>query len=71
MPDLRTEESQVYPKNGNYSAVSNLGNTKIKSSSLLGLRDAAIHAAVWIAASRSPSNDDDLILVFPKLLTAE
>jgi hypothetical protein len=28
--------------------------------SLLGLRDMAIHAAVWIATSRSPSNDDDL-----------
>jgi hypothetical protein len=25
--------------------------------SLLGLRDEAIHAAFWIASSRSPSND--------------
>jgi hypothetical protein len=38
----------------NYSAVSNLGNTGIKSS-LLGLRDVAIHTAFWIATGLRPS----------------
>jgi hypothetical protein len=28
---------------------------------LLGLRDVAIQTAAWIATSRSPSNDDDLL----------
>jgi DHA1 family bicyclomycin/chloramphenicol resistance-like MFS transporter len=37
-----------------YSAVSNLGNTGIKSS-LLGLRDVAIHTAIWIAAGLRPT----------------
>jgi arsenate reductase-like glutaredoxin family protein len=60
-----------------YSAVSNLGNTGIKSS-LLGLRDVAIHTAFWIATGSAAlaMTQSEIVCVFglfmySKLLTAE
>jgi hypothetical protein len=43
-----------------YSAVSNLGNIGIKSS-LLGLRDVAIHTAFWIATGNPHPSHNSLI----------
>jgi hypothetical protein len=59
-----------YGEDTEYSAVSNLETPGSNHRHCEGRRPVAIQKAVWIATSRSPSNDD-FIPMFPKLLTAE